>query len=205
MSDDLSTEFGEIRAKFKIEIHFGPDRTTKKDFKALVLLMESGKFFHGGGDGQMYLCLDHRLFEESNTTPPSVLPTLKRMAQAKEPTPHGCGAPIGSMNIIADVALCTGCKRRIPSMHLTGQMPFYGSIQELSELTELLFRKLNSDADVYCKYHPLDIRYRTQAEVKGMEEARRLRGAFLYPLKHIIQDTSTGASLVDRFTALFKA
>lgn len=190
-------------AKFKIEIHFGPDRTTKRDFRALVLLMESGKFFHGGGDGQMYVCLDHRLYEKDNTTPPSVLPQLRQMM--KERTEYGCGAPIGTAQIAAGIALCTSCNRRIDARYLTGQMPFYGSIQELAELTEILFRRLGSDADVYCKYHPKDIRYRTQAEMKGVEEARRRRALLIYPLRNILKDTTAGASLVDRFVACFRA
>src|SRR5688572_482708 len=64
-----------IRAGYKIEVHFGPGRTSRAEYKALVLLMESGKHFHGGGDGQIYICMDHRPFEQS-TTPPTALPLL---------------------------------------------------------------------------------------------------------------------------------
>lgn len=193
----------DIRASFKIEIHFGPGRSGLKDFRALLLLMQSGKFFHGGGDGQMYTCLDHRLFEKDNTTPPSCLPIIRKMMH--ERTEWGCGAPITGSDIRGPVAMCPGCKNMIPAQHLTGQLPFYGSVVQLAELATILFHRLKDDADVYCKYHPTDIRYKTQAEVKGMEEARRLRGLMIYPLYRLMKDISAGATIESRFKACFLA
>lgn len=190
-------------ASYKIEIHFGPDRTTKRDYKALVLLMESGKFFHGGGDGQMYICMDHRPFEARNTTPPSALPLLREMA--KERTRLGCGHPITGADIRGRAALCPGCKNLINIEHMTGQIPFFGSTVELAEMVAILFHKLKDDADIYCKYHPKDIRYELQAKTKGTEEARRLRALMIYPLHRIHQDLLGGASLEDRFKACFSA
>lgn len=193
----------DVRAKFKIEVHFGPGRSGLKDFKALVIPWESGKFFHGGGDGQIYVCLDHRLFEKDNTTPPSALPVLRRME--KERTEWGCGGLIRSSDMRGPVAMCPKCKNLVPVAHLTGQLPFYGSVLQLSELVEILFHKMEDDADVYCKYSPTDIRYKTQAEFKGVEEARRLRGLMIYPLYRILSDIANGTSLVSRFKACFLA
>src|SRR5436189_5835078 len=50
-----------IRAGYKIEITFGPNRSSTRDYTALISLWESGKFFHGGGDASMYFCLDCRI------------------------------------------------------------------------------------------------------------------------------------------------
>lgn len=192
-----------LKAKYKIEVHFGPGRSGIKDFKALIVPWESGKFFHGGGDGQMYMCIDHRIFEKDNTTPPSALPILRKTM--RERTEWGCGHTITSNDIRGDAALCPGCKNLINVRNLTGQLPFYGSVTQLSELVEIIFHKMNDDADIYCKYSPTDIRYKTQAEFKGVEEARRLRGLMIYPLYRILQDISSGASLLSRFKACFLA
>lgn len=193
-----------LRAGYKIEIHFGPGRTTRKDYKALVLLMESGKFFHGGGDGQIYVCMDHRVFEKDNTTPPSALPILKQMAK-EGLTEWGCGSPIVSHNIAAGMARCTGCMRVIDARYITGQIPFYGSTQELAQMIEILFNKLKSNADIYCKFDRQDLRYQMCEKKYGYDEARRLRGLFIYPLAHIIRDTANGASLRHRISVFLNA
>jgi hypothetical protein len=201
MSDIVSGD--DIKASHKIEIHFGPDRTGKKEFRAIVLLMESGKFLNGEGDGQMYLCMDHRPLEKHSTTPISALDFLRSMK--RERVRYGCGTPIPSHAIVAGMAICPGCKMMINALHLTGQLPFYGTVDELAEMTEILFHKLGDNADIYCKYHPADIRYKTQEDFKGVETARRLRGLFIYPLKNIFKDLTSGGTLTSRFKALFLA
>lgn len=196
-----------IKAGYKIEVHFGPGRTDRREFKALVLLLESGKHFHGGGDSQMYVCLDHRPFEQDNTTPPSALPAMKQLA--KMGPGHnlklGCGNPLPPALVQLGVANCLTCNRLINAEHLTGQLPFYGTTQDLAEFVELLFLKLKSNADVYCKYDRTDIRYKAIEREKGFDEARRLRGLFIYPLAHILKDTANGSTLQSRFRAFLSA
>lgn len=194
---------GDVRAGHKIQINFGPGRSASKDFKALVTLWESGKFFHGGGDGQIYTCMDHRVFNNNSTTAPSALPLMRRMA--KERTDWGCGSPITGADIRGPVARCPGCKNLIQIDFLTGQMPFNGSAGELAELVTIIFRKLRQDADIYCKYDRTDIRYEMQKARDGVEKAHQLRGLFIYPLFRILQDVGAGATLEGRFKAFFLA
>lgn len=194
---------GDVRAGHKIQINFGPGRSGLREFKAIVTIWESGKFFNGDGDGVMYSCLDHRLFEKDNTTPPSALPIFRRMQ--KERTEWGCGHPIGGADMRGPVALCPGCKNMVKCKDLTGQIPFYGTVAELSELVAIIFHLLNDNADIYCKYDRTDIRYKTVEVKNGAEEARKLRGLLIYPYYRILQDIANGSSLESRFRAFFLA
>lgn len=194
---------GDVRAAHKIQVNFGPGRSGIKEFKAIVTLWESGKHFHGGGDAHMYICMDHRVFNNDSTTPPSALPLIRSMM--KETTQWGCGNPIMDADMRGPVALCPNCKGLIPVKYLTGQMPFYGSAVELAELVTHLFHKLRDDADIYCKYDRTDIRYEMQKTRYGLEKAQQLRGLFIYPLYRILQDIGSGASLEGRFKAFFLA
>jgi len=194
-----------LRAGYKIEVHFGPGRTDRRKYKALILLMESGKHFHGGGDGQMYMCLDHRPYEATNTTPPSVLPALRAKMKKQAFKISGCGSPIPSSQVQLGLARCPACQRIINAEHLMGQLPFYGTTQDLAELVEILFLSLRHNADIYCKYDRKDIRFAVCEKAKGLEEARQLRGLFIYPLKNIIKEVSAGATLRSRFEAFFRA
>lgn len=194
---------GDVRAAHKIQVNFGPGRSALKDFKALVTLWESGKFFHGGGDGQMYTCMDHRVFNNNSTTPPTALPLLRRMM--KERTDYGCGGPITGADIRGPIARCPTCLNMIPAEYLTGQMPFFGSATQLAELVTILFHKLKDNADIYCKYDRTDIRYEMQKAKDGAEKAHQLRGLFIYPFYRIMQDIGGGASIEGRFRAFFLA
>lgn len=201
---DIKKLLGEdIRAAHKIQINFGPGRSALKNFKAIITLWESGKFFHGGGDSQIYTCLDHRLFNNDSTTAPSALPIFRTLM--KERTDWGCGHPISDADIRGPVAMCPGCKNMIPAIYLTGQIPFNGPVTELAELVTHIFHKLRDDADIYCKYDRTDIRYEMQKSRDGVEKAQRLRGLFIFPLSRIITDTALGASLEGRFKTFFLA
>lgn len=203
MSDAKKIIGDEVKAGHKIQINFGPGRSALKDFKALVTLWDSGKFFHGGGDSQIYTCMDHRVFNNDSTTAPSALPVMRRMM--KERTEWGCGHPITDADIRGPVAMCPGCKNLIPADYLTGQIPFNGSVGELAELVSLIFHKLQDDADIYCKYDRTDIRYEMQKSRDGAEKAHMMRGLFIYPLFRILQDIGSGASIESRFKAFFVA
>lgn len=193
----------DVRASHKIQINFGPGRSGLRDFKALLTLWESGKHFHGGGDALMYTCLDHRIFENNSTAPETALPVFRRLA--KERLDRGCGHPITDADIRGPVALCPGCKNMMPTDYLLGQIPFYGSAQDLAELTAIIFHKLRDDADIYCKYDRTDIRFEMQKSRYGLDKAQQLRGLFIYPMGRIMKDVSAGASLEGRFKAFFLA
>lgn len=194
----------EVMAGHKIQINFGPGRSAMKDFKALITLWESGKFFHGGGDGHMYTCMDHRIFNNHATTAPSALPIFRQMMKDGR-TERGCGHPITDVDIRGDVAMCPGCKNLIPIKYLLGQIPFSGSVGELAELVAIIFHRLKDNADIYCKYDRTDIRCEMQKSSHGVEAAHKLRGLFIYPFYRILKDVANGASLEGRLKAFFLA
>lgn len=194
-----------IRAGYKIQVNFGPNRSSLKEFAALITLWGSGKFLHGGGDDGMYFCFSCEELEKAGA-PKSAWKQLIHILKTKgEGSSVGCGSPIPSGGIGAGLAFCPSCRRQIVQERLTGQFPFWGTTHELAEVTAYVFDSLKSNADIYCKYAREDIRYLVMEKKLGSEEARRLRGLFIYPLAHIIKDTSAGASLVSRFTAFFNA
>jgi len=190
-----------IRAGYKIEVFFGPGRTDRQSYNALLLLWESGKHLHGGGDGAMYICLDHRPFEKVRS--PSVLSALRSKMRNEAHQIAGCGSPIPSTQVQMGLARCPTCGRIINSEHLMGQLPFFGTTAELAELTEILYSKLKHNADVYAKYYKTDIRFLALSKPGSLAEISE--NAFIYPLRNIIKETSNGASVRDRFTAFFRA
>ena len=172
----------EIRAQYKIDITFGPDRTPRGPNVALIQIWESGKHFHGGGDDKMYWCKDVR---EGNN--------------------DGCWGPIPSSNIFSGMAYCPTCQARINADYLTGERIVKLSTTKMAEVVEGLFRRLGFSADVYCKYHQTDIRYQACLKENGFEKARYLKGMFIYTLAAILKDTSAGAPLHSRFKAFLSA
>jgi hypothetical protein len=172
----------DIRAKYKIDITFGPDRTPQGPNIALLQIWESGKHFHGGGDDKMYWCKDVR-----------------------EGHDDGCWGPIPSSHMSGPFAYCHHCLARIDIRYLTGERIVKLTTDKLAEAVEATFHRLEHSADIYCKYHPQDIRYQAMLREKGFEKARQLKGMFIYTLAAIIKDTASGASLHGRFKAFLSA
>ncbi len=194
---------GEVKAGYKLQINFGPDRSALKEFNAAVTFWASGKFMHGGGDDQLYLCLNRlRLMEiKPNDSHKFYLDVIQKKIEG-----HGCGNLIPSESIQGPAAFCHHCQKGIVAENLVNVFYFRGTVSELSLLTAEIFRRvLDSNADIYCKYDASDIRYVTMQRDKGSEEAHRLRGLLIYPLSRILKDTSSGATLEGRFRALYCA
>lgn len=169
-------------AGYKIEITYGPDRTPNGPNISCLQLWESGTRFDGGGDDKMFWCQDVRPGENS-----------------------GCWGAIPPGALVGGVARCPSCKSMINVNFLTGEKFVKLTTEALALEVETLFRSLKNNADVYCKYHPTDMRYIALRNSHGLEKARRLRGLFIYPLKNIIKDTANGASLFSRFRAYLSA
>ncbi len=192
-----------VRAGYKIEVHFGPGRSSFKEYPAFVSLWESGKHFHGGGDSLMYWCIDCRLFEKN---PRGAWERVLAILDGKESQErHGCGHPIPAASMSVGIGCCPNCKKIVDTDFLTNPLPFIGTSQELARLVARYFHVLKDNSDIYCKYHPKDIRYIGMGAEKGLETARKLKGMFIYPLKNILKDVSAGAKLEDRFKAFFNS
>lgn len=176
----------EVRAKYKIEIRYVTEnrggtkhgRTTHGPNLVGVMIWESGKRFHGGGDDKMYWCKDNRQDHD-----------------------EGCWAPITSDHIRGGIAVCPNCNQAINANLLTDIRIFRSSTQALASAIETIFRQLGSNADIYCKYDKDDIRFQNMVKERGWETANRLRGCHIYTLKAIIKDTSNGADLNKRIFA----
>lgn len=171
----------DVRAAYKIEIMFGPRRTPAGPNKCLVSIYESGKYFHGGGDDLMFWCKDV---------------TNPKQPWGESP---GCGSPIPPGAVRGGVAYCAHCKRMLNAEKLAHVRFCHYSTKSLARLMNKLWHELKCNADIYCKYDRSDIRVRAQEESIGEEEAWRLRGLFIYPLKNILKDTAAGAAAEKRF------
>ena len=173
-------EGGEVRAGFKIEIMFGARRTAIGPNLSVIQVWESGKRLHGGGDELVYWCKDL----ESDS---------------------GCWGPITGSNISSGLAFCKNCGT-VRADRLTGQRFMRVTSQKLGEHVAMIWRQLGSNADIYCKYDPNDIRVQIMEKKLGSIRAHALRGLFIYPLKNILKDTADGMSNLEaRFNSFFRA
>jgi len=171
-----------IDATYKIEIQFGPNRSMWKPFGGMMSIFLSGTKLHGGGDEKVYIC-------------------------PKE----GCNGIVHPQDRLGASVVCKKCQMTWPETQLVGELFFVLTAQKWAEVLERWFMVLESKADIYLKYHRMDIR--TQAAIeqerqKGGEflnKARNVRGMHVYPLHNIIKDTSNGASVRERFLAFVRA
>jgi len=195
------------RAKYKIEVMFHKNRSSlpNKPFPAMVLIWESGKRLHGGGDEKMYWC-----------------------------GYENCGKPIPSDDFGYMHVVCRHCQRELfldpdsRTLHIknlkeerrdsTGieKLPLVVG-EKLANLTppnlaELLAKtwyQLEGLADVYFKYSPHEIRYdkvhETTADMDRLEKVRVQRTPGIYTLARIRADIANGSDLKDRFLAMIVA
>jgi hypothetical protein len=198
----------EAKAKYKIEIHFGPDRSQNplKPSAGLICIWESGKKFHGGGDDQMFWC-----------------------------GYDDCQHPFSSDNLALMHVVCPKCRREQFTDHITKQehidvlsrerresrgiekLPCMSSEKlfrlpptKIATLLEKTFRALDSNADIYLKYHPKDIRIDKEnpgsaESINKLVIARLRKQPVIYPLANILKDTTAGASLHGRLLAMVVA
>lgn len=184
-------------AKYKIEIHFNKNRTTAGPNTAAVTVFESGARLNGEGDELVYICTAKDRGLALNM--PGVLD--RPVVQGS----GGCGGVIPGENLRGGVAVCPHCSSTISSEALTSTLLVHLTTKKLALLVTDLFRKLSSDADVYIKYHPTDIRSKALNNPHELDKSRMSRGLTIYPIYNIIKDTAGGASVEGRFEALFSA
>jgi hypothetical protein len=173
---------GRVIAKHKIEVLFGPKRTTNGPNAVRIMCWMSGSKLHGGGDESMFFCKDGTV--ENG---------------------QGCWFPIPPDQVKNGIAFCTVCNKGINAEKLTVQKEGRVTTRELSNELVRIFRQLNSNADIYCKYNKDDIHYISMLRQRGSAVAERLFGLHIYPLGHIIKDTAAGADLGKRFYAFLTA
>ena len=195
-----------VKALYKIEVHFGKDRTTIGLCTCAILIWESGKRFHGGGDEKMYWC-----------------------------GYKDCQKPIRSSGFAQYHVVCPHCQRecfldpqgkaqhirelkhrgehlnnieRLPI--ISGEKLMKAPARSIAEFMTKIWYDLECDADIYLKYHPSDIRFNIKsggevAIIDQMDTARSSRGMMIYPLKNILKDISAGAEVTRRFFSMITA
>ena len=184
-------------AKYKIEIHFNRNRTTAGPNTAAITIFESGARLNGEGDELVYICSAKDSGLALNIPGVADRPIVKGEG--------GCGGVIPGNNLRGGVAVCPHCHSTISSEHLTSTILVHLSTKKLAGLVTDFFRKLKSDADIYVKYHPTDIRSKALNNPDSLDKGRMSRGLTIYPIYNIIKDTAAGASVERRFEALFSA
>lgn len=165
-----------LKARFKIEVTFGPKRTIPGPNLLGIQIWESGKRLNGGGDDLAFWCK-----------------SLK--------SDEGCWNVITSDNIRGGIAVCPSCQRMVNAELLTNMKIGRVTTKNLSVLLEKTFRSLGHSADIYLKYDQQDIRVLAMERQKGRNVARRLKGMHIYPLKNILKDTANGTNLANRIHA----
>ena len=185
------------KAKYKIEVHFGKNRTTSGPNVGGISVYESGNRLDGEGDELMYMCAERDKGLALNA------PGMKDGKITKGQ--HGCGGFIPGGLLKTGYAACPHCENIVVSENLTSVILFNLTTEVLAEKLVRYFNQLEFNADVYLKYHPTDIRYTALVDAHGLDKGRMLRGLTIYPLKNIIKDTTAGSSLKSRFTALLSS
>ena len=79
------------------------------------------------------------------------------------------------------------------------------SADKAASVLEQWWYRLGSNADIYMKYSPFDVRVKMMQDAHGVRKARELKGMTIYPLENILKDTANGASVHSRFRALILA
>ena len=205
-------------APYKIEVMLGKGRTLNGPNKAAVLVWESGKRMHGGGDQLMYQCMPRDLYRltPDNKHLDAIAPNTK-MAP-------GCGHFIPNSFVSPQVtgftkdgqpktqysALCPFCGREWPDMGwLTSERYGRWTMKVLSEILADIWVGMNEDplkrADIYLKYHESDIRVAAMASAETLEKARQLKGLQIYLLNSILKDTVTGKSVARAIQGFLQA
>jgi len=204
--DDLQAVKDEqaLKAKYKIEVIFSRHRSSLayKPSPCMILIWESGKRFHGGGDQKMYWC-----------------------------GYNDCGKPMSSDNFAYMHVVCPHCqkelfldpdakKSHVDAVHqqrgdtskfknmplVVGERMANLTPPKLAELLEKLWHQLDGDADIYLKYSPYEIRYDPKEEstktMDNLDKVRIQRQPLIYTLKNILKDIGTGAGLRNRIQAM---
>lgn len=173
-----------VIATYKIEVNFGKDRSTSGHFPGSIIVFRSGSAFDGGGDEPLFPCPDDRC---PGFIPPNLVSSMLRLA------------------------VCPKCRRQFKQSELYEMKLFRLTAQDWAKVLARYFIRLGSDADIYMKTHPIDIRVRTHNELarfrggSTINAARAKRVRVLYSLHSIYKDLSNGAELESRLRAFLVA
>ena len=177
-----------VKGKYKIQIWFKSDRSTKKHIAFSLSAWQSGMRLHGGGDEMMFFCNRH---EGTRDLLPSEMQFRSDEHKVKA-TPRGCGLFIPGDHSVNGRIMCPHCGANHDAEHAAKVLVNW-------------YRKLESCADLYAKYTPVDPRTILMSRSVDVRTARSKKGLTIYPWKNILEDTANGSSLESRFKAFILA
>ncbi len=175
------------RAKYKIEVMFRHTRRTIGLISGQMTFWESGTKLNGDGDSRIYFC------------------------PSREKKISDCEALLPDVSNGFGHLVCPKCGGRWKDVDVIGEIYFNLPIERWAEALVRYYARAEHNADIYLKYPKLDIRKVAEAEQMkqlGGEKYNKLRTErvlYIYPLANIIQDTSAGSTLYDRFKAFLTA
>lgn len=178
--EELDNLYGERPAKYKIEVIFPPRRKHNEAVACAVTLFKSGKKLHGGGDELIYVCRNER------------------------DATIGCGSPLKENPLIGTVDggvvtvfHCATCNKYVNRELLASTILYKLPVKTIAKNIYNLFRKLDSDADIYLKHMKADIREASLSKGK-MEEIPTQVEYAIYTLKSILKDTANNSQIVKK-------
>lgn len=179
----------DVFAKYKIQLMFGSNRSRNNPIKGLITWWRSNLAFHGGGDISIYMCPGKKLGESDCDKFMLVEAHDGEIIHC-----HSCGTTWRSDVCIDAQYACL-------------------SLDKWADLLVFYFKEFESNADIVLKYAPDDIRSMTRKDIEGkkygelLDSARvkRERARAVYPLRNIMKDVSTGASLRARIYSFLTA
>lgn len=174
----------QVKAKYKIELNFGKDRSDSGHFPGSLIVLRSGSALGGGGDESMFFCPDNNC---PGFIPPNLVSSMLRLA------------------------VCPRCERQWHQGLLADMQLFRLTHQNWATVITRFFLRLDSNADIYLKTHPIDLRTQTMKEqlkdMGGMQmrAARSKRVRVIYSLPRILKDMVNGADPEQRFYQFLRA
>ena len=174
------------KAKYKIELMFGREYRPNTAYPGAISFWESGAKLHGGGDTKVYMCPARKLKKSD------------------------CNGIIPDASQGYGFLVCPDCKEVWKGGQVDGEIFARLHTAKWADLLYQYFVWLGHNADIYVKRPRRDIRSAAGAEQERSRGGEVLAGArkrevFIYPLKNIIREVSTGADPVKRFKALLSA
>jgi hypothetical protein len=180
----------EDAGKFLLEIVFVEDRSMHRPFSGMLMAWMNGGFAGGGGDEKVYFCPNK----------------VERNGQMKV-----CAAPMPPKLIKHGIGICLSCRQPSEDKKFIGEVFFKLPMQHWVAVVTRYYARLESNCDLKISVMHGDLRKvaaEEQArELRGekLESTRRMREAVRYPLKSIIRDTGSGATLESAFKAFLTA
>lgn len=175
------------KAKYKIELLFSSRRSGREAYAGALSLWESGAKLHGGGDTKIYEC------------------------PARALKISDCNGLIPDASQGYGHLVCPKCTKVWKGSQVHGEIFARLTTANWALLIYKYFVLLGHNADIYVKLPKADIRRAAELEQarqlggEKLTSARTRRDVYIYPLRHIITDTSAGADLLSRFKALLSA